>query len=142
MNGEAFLRYIQEVLGPTLQPGDIVVADNLSSHKPKKRGEFDRIVWCGLGGVGFVHSTTVHQPSRIKRSTSKSVFGIKQAAIFQTALKKIPVTQSALDIGGGGRSSFLRLPGREVFSASVSIFTPSSSSNMPRDTARRTAFFR
>jgi len=33
MNGEAFLHYIQEVLGPTLQPGDIVVADNLSSHK-------------------------------------------------------------------------------------------------------------
>ena len=33
MNGEAFLHYIQEVLGPTLQPGDIVVTDNLSSHK-------------------------------------------------------------------------------------------------------------
>lgn len=33
MNGEAFLHYIQEVLGPTLQPGDIVAADNLSSHK-------------------------------------------------------------------------------------------------------------
>ena len=35
MNGEAFLHYIQEVLGSTMQPGDIVVADNLSSHKPK-----------------------------------------------------------------------------------------------------------
>lgn len=33
MNGEAFLHYVQDVLGPTLQPGDIVVADNLSSHK-------------------------------------------------------------------------------------------------------------
>ena len=26
MNGEAFLHYVQEVLGPTLQPGDIVVS--------------------------------------------------------------------------------------------------------------------
>lgn len=33
MNGEAFLQYIRQVLGPTLQPCDIVVADNLSSHK-------------------------------------------------------------------------------------------------------------
>lgn len=33
INGEVFLHYIQEVLGPTLQPGDIVVADNLSSQK-------------------------------------------------------------------------------------------------------------
>lgn len=27
------MAYIQHVLGPTLQPGDIVIADNLSSHK-------------------------------------------------------------------------------------------------------------
>ena len=33
MNGEAFLQYVRSVLGPTLQPGDVVVADNLSSHK-------------------------------------------------------------------------------------------------------------
>lgn len=33
MNGEAFLQYVRHVLGPTLQPGDMVVADNLSSHK-------------------------------------------------------------------------------------------------------------
>ncbi|MXS81435.1 IS630 family transposase [Nitrosomonas sp. GH22] len=33
MNGAAFLAYIQTCLCPTLQPGDIVVADNLSCHK-------------------------------------------------------------------------------------------------------------
>lgn len=33
LTGEAFLEYIRHVLGPTLQPGDIVIADNLSSHK-------------------------------------------------------------------------------------------------------------
>jgi len=33
MNGEAFLEYVRSVLGPTLRPGDIVIADNLGSHK-------------------------------------------------------------------------------------------------------------
>ncbi|WP_408644568.1 IS630 family transposase [Verminephrobacter eiseniae] len=33
MDGEAFLAYIQQFLCPTLHPGDIVIADNLSSHK-------------------------------------------------------------------------------------------------------------
>ena len=33
INGEAFLEYVRDVLVPTLSPGDIVVIDNLSSHK-------------------------------------------------------------------------------------------------------------
>ena len=33
MNREAFLVYIDQVLGPTLKPGDIVVMDNLPAHK-------------------------------------------------------------------------------------------------------------
>ena len=33
MNGAAFLAYVQQFLAPTLQPGDTVVMDNLSSHK-------------------------------------------------------------------------------------------------------------
>jgi len=33
MDGAAFLAYVQTFLCPTLQPGDIVIADNLGSHK-------------------------------------------------------------------------------------------------------------
>jgi transposase len=33
MNGEAFLVYVRHFLCPTLKPGDIVIADNLPSHK-------------------------------------------------------------------------------------------------------------
>src|SRR3981189_49293 len=33
MNGSAFLAYVEQVLAPTLKPGDIVVLDNLSAHK-------------------------------------------------------------------------------------------------------------
>src|SRR6202040_4183277 len=35
INGEAFLLYIEKVLVPTLRHGDIVIMDNLGSHKGK-----------------------------------------------------------------------------------------------------------
>ena len=35
INGERFLAYVEQVLVPTLQPRDIVVMDNLGSHKGK-----------------------------------------------------------------------------------------------------------
>ena len=35
INGERFLLYVEKVLVPTLKPGDIVVMDNLGSHKSK-----------------------------------------------------------------------------------------------------------
>lgn len=35
INGEGFRTYVEKVLVPTLKPGDIVIADNLGSHKGK-----------------------------------------------------------------------------------------------------------
>jgi transposase len=33
INGALFLAWVREFLCPTLKPGDVVIADNLSSHK-------------------------------------------------------------------------------------------------------------
>ena len=33
INGESFLRYVEQFLVPALKPGDIVIMDNLGSHK-------------------------------------------------------------------------------------------------------------
>ncbi len=33
MNGAWFLAYVQQVLAPTLNPGDVVIMDNLAAHK-------------------------------------------------------------------------------------------------------------
>ena len=33
VNGETFRAYVEQMLAPTLEPGDIVVMDNLGSHK-------------------------------------------------------------------------------------------------------------
>ena len=35
INGERFLAYVEQFLVPTLRPGDIVILDNLGSHKGK-----------------------------------------------------------------------------------------------------------
>ena len=35
INGESFRTYVEKVLVPTLQPGDIVFMDNLACHKAK-----------------------------------------------------------------------------------------------------------
>lgn len=35
INGEKFRTYVEKLLVPTLQPGDIVLMDNLGSHKGK-----------------------------------------------------------------------------------------------------------
>ena len=36
INGETFLAYVEQFLVPTLEPGDIVVLDNLSAHKGER----------------------------------------------------------------------------------------------------------
>jgi transposase len=33
MNGEAFVAYVEQVLAPTLRPGNIVIMDNLPAHR-------------------------------------------------------------------------------------------------------------
>jgi transposase len=33
VNGEIFVAYVEQFLAPVLKPGDVVVMDNLSSHK-------------------------------------------------------------------------------------------------------------
>ena len=44
INGESFLAYVTQFLVPTLEPGDIVVMDNLGSHKSKAVREAIRSV--------------------------------------------------------------------------------------------------
>ena len=45
INGASFLDYVKRVLAPTLTPGDIVIADNLSSHKSDQVRRGDRGGW-------------------------------------------------------------------------------------------------
>ena len=35
INGQSFQAYVEQILVPTLKPGDVVIMDNLGSHKSK-----------------------------------------------------------------------------------------------------------
>jgi transposase len=35
INGQSFQAYVEQILVPTLKPGDVVIMDNLGSHKGK-----------------------------------------------------------------------------------------------------------
>ena len=48
INGERFLAYVEQFLAPTLKPGDIVVLDNLGSHKGKAARQAIRAVGARL----------------------------------------------------------------------------------------------
>ena len=39
MDGEAFAAYIETQLAPTLQPGDVVILDNLNTHKSQRAAD-------------------------------------------------------------------------------------------------------
>lgn len=45
INGEAFTAYVEQVLAPTLSPGDVVILDNLGSQK----GQAVRAAICKVG---------------------------------------------------------------------------------------------
>ena len=47
MNSAIFATYVETQLAPTLRPGDVVIMDNLSSHKSEKAERFirDRGAW-------------------------------------------------------------------------------------------------
>ena len=59
LNGEFFREYISQCLAPTLKVGDIVIMDNLSSHKVK--GVVEPIIAAGATVVYsyFVRSTSI-----------------------------------------------------------------------------------
>jgi transposase len=48
MDTDAFERYIKEVLGPTLRPGQLVILDNLSVHKAASIREAIEAVHCDV----------------------------------------------------------------------------------------------
>lgn len=46
MDGEAFLAYVQNVLVPELEPGTVVILDNLSTHRNKRAAEVLKQAGC------------------------------------------------------------------------------------------------
>ena len=67
INGQSFLAYVEQVLVPTLKPGDIVIIDNLGSHKGKAVRRSIR-----AAGELFFCRPTVQTSIRSSRSSPSS----------------------------------------------------------------------
>jgi hypothetical protein len=59
INGELFATYVEQVLVPTLSPGDIVILDNLSSHKGHR-------VRRAIRAAGACNTSTHRRASRLR----------------------------------------------------------------------------
>jgi hypothetical protein len=68
INGERFLAYVEQFLVPTLKPNDIVVLDNLGSHK----GKAVRSAIKAAGGVCCFFPNTRPTSIRSNRSSPRS----------------------------------------------------------------------
>jgi transposase len=55
IDGASFRIYVEKVLLPTLRPGDIVIMDNLGSHKSKAVRQLIRSVQFIRSTCPFVH---------------------------------------------------------------------------------------
>ena len=69
INGVAFLAYVDQVLAPKLQPGDIVIMDNLGSHKgpasaPRSRPSARGCSTCRPTAPTSIRSRTPSQSSK------------------------------------------------------------------------------
>jgi len=68
IDGESFRTYVEKVLIPTLRPGDIVIMDNLGSHKAKAVRQLIR----AAGAKLFFLPKYSPDPSPIDRSSPSS----------------------------------------------------------------------
>jgi transposase len=78
MNGEMFLAWVQQGLAPVLQPGDVVILDNLSTHKVSGVRE----------AIASVGARLLFLPPYIHRiSTLSKTSGAKSSRAFEAKLR-------------------------------------------------------
>jgi hypothetical protein len=92
MNDNAFLAYVEQVLAPTLKPGDVIVLDNLSVHKvPGIREAVEaagaRLLICHPIRRTSIQSSSSSQnsKSRYKKAAERSVEGLSTASCLLDA---------------------------------------------------------
>ena len=134
-DGEIFLAYLEQVLGPQLQPGDVVVMDNLAAHKvagvresiqgrgaellylPPYSPDFNPIEQCW---AQVKQRLCVPRPARFPHSrhalpTPSAVTPHNIQAASATATTDYEIFENALVVSGRGRSFMIGAPpAREV----------------------------
>jgi transposase len=99
LNGEVFEYYVSQVLAPALGEGDVLVLDNLSSHKMK--GVLDPVYKKGVSVVFLPQYSPDLNPIELMWSKLKAVLRKLKARTheeLQTALQQALNTITLIDI--------------------------------------------
>ena len=87
MNGAAFLAYVEQVLVPTLGPGDVVVMDNLPAHKPA----------AARAAIARAGATSLHLPPHSPDfNPIKNAFAKRKALLRKAAARTIDELREAI----------------------------------------------
>ena len=92
INGERFRAYVDQFLVPTLKPGDVVILDNLGSHKGKAVRKAIRDV-----GARLVFPNTRPTSSRSSRSSPSSRLCCEKPKPEHTTLSPTQAQPSSLN---------------------------------------------
>jgi transposase len=97
INGDLFVAYVEEVLVPTLRAGDVVIMDNLSSHKRKEVREAIEKAGCQLWylppyspDLNPIENAFSKLKALLRQARERTVAGLQRflcycAAAFQSA---------------------------------------------------------
>lgn len=96
LNGELFKQYIAEILAPTLNEGDIVIMDNLSSHKVK--GVTDPILARGANVLYLPAYSPDLNPIELLWSKVKSTLRTLKARTYDELTASIKIALDAISL--------------------------------------------
>jgi transposase len=89
LNGQVFAVYVEQCLAPMPSPGDIVVMDNLSSHKIK--GAIDLVLAKGTTVLYLPSYSSGFNPIELSWSKMKSMLGKLKARTVEEMKEAIKI---------------------------------------------------
>ena len=94
IDGESFRAYIEQILVPTLQPGDIVIADNLGAHKV---AGIRRAIQAAGATLWYLppYSPDLNPISSASRSSRPSFAPHAVAAVRRSGRSLVPVSSAS-----------------------------------------------
>jgi transposase len=94
LNGEVFTIYVKDILAPTLKPGDIVVLDNLSSHKVK--GALEPIYQRGATVLFLPPYSPDFNPIELSWSKMKAVLRKQKAKTYDDLVESMKLALNSI----------------------------------------------
>jgi len=95
IDGQSFLQYVEEVLVPTLKPGDIVIFDHLGSHKGKAIRQAIRAAGAKLFFLPSLDLNPIEKFFAKLKHWLRKAAGRTDTAVYDAIADVLPLTSPA-----------------------------------------------